>query len=220
MKNIITSIYIVSALVLFSCNQDEDIQPNSGGGGIQTPESYLHFQLDGQAFNLEESNGIVSANTIQANNQGAANAGTGLSFKDVAWPITDRVFFQIVLPIDSTGVSNFAYEGVPFIINNNKIGPFMYEFAHTGTILIQWDSADGNLDELREYNEVDNTTFYNSITSIEYVGNHHYDSIENLWKCDFRITGNFEMRLQNENTNEIKVVSNGEYSMIVDVIAQ
>jgi hypothetical protein len=214
-------------LIISSCNQDDEILPNSvnNGNGALNSQPFLTFQMDGQAYNLNSSNGITSIPLLLALSQNAANAATGMSFKNSTWPATDRVFFQVVLPIDSTGLSTFTYDE-PFIINNSQLGPFMgvsvfmLEYLYPGTIVVQWDSSNGNLDGLREYNEDDNVTYYNSITSIEYAGNHHYDTMENLWKCDYLITGNFEMRLQNENNGEIKVVSSGQYSMIADVLAE
>jgi hypothetical protein len=220
MKNILALTTILIATVFFSCNPDEDVQPNSGngGGGGQNLDPFLSFEMGGQPYNLTSSNGITSIDLAVAINQGASNAGSGMSFRNSSWPFTDRVFFQVVLPIDSTGLSTFTYDE-PFIINSSRIGFGLYEFENLGAILVQWDSSNGSLDGLREYDEMDNSTFYNNITSIEYAGNHHYDTFEDVWKCDYLITGNFEMRLQNENTSEIKVVNNGEYSMIVDVLA-
>lgn len=219
MKNkLLLAFFALTIFIFASCSQDEDPPLTGGNGsGSSLAVNYLKFDMDGQSYNLTTANGIADVTVPFAVDQGAPYAKTGMSFKGTDWPVTDRVFFTILLPIDSTGLSTFSY-GQNFLINGSTSS--MWIFSHLGSILVQWESGNGNLDGLRENNETDTTTYFNNITNVQYLGNHHYDTGENLYKCDYRITGTFEMRLKNENSGTIKVVSNGEYSMVVDVVAQ
>jgi hypothetical protein len=202
---------IVSCLTFVSCFKDNDGNADATSNqGNSLGEYYLTFKMDGVQYNLTEYNGLMNLNFYP--NYGP----TGMSFRDPDWGIYDDVYFSLILPLDSTGLSTFNYSNL-FVINGSSDWG---GYSHPGSLSFDWESENAAFDQLVEHNELDSSVYFNKITSITYAGNRRYDSILNEWRCDFKVQGYFKMRLEHETSSGMKELQDGEYSMLIDVLAQ
>ncbi|MDZ4822695.1 MAG: hypothetical protein SH856_04490 [Flavobacteriales bacterium] len=178
-------------------------------------EYYLTY-TDGSEFTYPGEGGFLESLRSLANDNNAAWYNVGMDFELPGNDFADHLYFQVTLPIDSTSMILTPID--TFCLLNDSVSWTNYGYEYPGSIKYEkvtgQDGTDVNVDE------TSTSEFYNKITSVEYVGNHRYDQIEQLLLCDYEVSGEFKMRIVNDITQEIRILDNGQYKIKVSVIAQ
>jgi hypothetical protein len=63
-------------------------------------------------------------------------------------------------------------------------------------------------------NESQTTTFYNMVTSVTYIGS-EYDTDNQMRSPQYEIIGRFTARVKNDVSQQIRIVSNGSYKIVI-----
>lgn len=205
------------AILLVACDPDdpEPINPDPTAAQIDSSDYYLEF-TDNGIFHHFNANGQLVESIFRKNNfdNGANWQDVGMDFEMENLSYGYALYFEVNMPIDSTRMEllqlNYKY-----LINDSVSvetdfreypGTIIYHLSKNGTFYV--------------INAPDTSQFFNRVTSVQYIGNRRFNSIEDLWLCDYEITGNFEMMVQNNYNDSIRTMQNGEYRMLVNVIAE
>lgn len=124
-----------------------------------------------------------------------------------------NVHVSVNVPLDSSKLQlvqlnhKYPINLYTAIGTKDSFGTFRFnKVTGTGTDLIE--------------NETDSTTYFNKFTSITYLGNRRYDQYEKAMVCEYEIAGEFNIRVKNDLSNLVRVVSNGKYKLRLSFLAQ
>lgn len=215
------AILILSTLCLCfaSCNPD-DPEPNNENPQTMPPEQFEYFieYTDNGTLNHFEATGqTIPLLRSLAHDNAAESYYTGMSF-DLMTPsdFTDNFMASVVLPIDSSHIDEMPLNQ-RCLQNDSSDWWTDYGYVYRGAMRF---TKVGQSGEDQNIDEADTTEYYNKVTSIVYLGNHRYDTVEHLLLCDYVIEGEFRIRVINDLTNAVRILESGSYKMRVSVIAE
>lgn len=205
------SFYLSVLVLLTGCASEEpSIAENTGLS--DSGEFYLKYDSDGEHFEFytDETNGAHYE--YSSYDDMVAWAPAWKRFYIEPGNYSDYVYVAIALPIDSSNLSLVELD-----YNYPIIGGQVSTFYSPCTVLFTRNTSSGSDQEI---DGADSLDCFNRVTSIEYVGNHHYDQISQLEVCEYVIEGQFRMNVLNDVSGTVKLLENGLYRFRISVVAE
>ena len=140
-----------------------------------------------------------------------ANYGTWVPIPPVG---SNHGWLYLVTPLDSSNMYKLA------INTNYNIHYYNYNTGQSipdsdiGSLSFMMSTTSSGTDST--VNQTQTTTYYNKITSVTYIGR-VYDTNNSVMTAQYVIKGVFNALVKNDVSNLTRVLSNGQYSFLIEV---
>lgn len=202
-------LYLSLIICFAACTKKDTPNTTKSSSSTTTTPTYYVSYTDTTAKTYEANQEILIDITLWPINS-IATASVSFNLANSTTDYVNSRTFTIYLPIDSSDIKS-----VPLNVKSKIYGYALY----TGTSLP--DSTIGNLCiTMTTSSGTDSTiyenqtsTYYNEITSINYVGR-SYDTYNKIENANFVITGQFNTLVKNNVTHLTRPITNGKYSFL------